>query len=75
MNDLLQTYNQLGEARQKQLLAYADELLLMQKLQGSNENLRVWKEQIRNVSTWNDADITTLEERIKNMDNWKIPQW
>ena len=75
MNDLLQTFNQLGEARQKQLLAYADKLLLKQKLQGSSDNLRVWKEQIRNVSTWNDADITTLEERIKNMDNWKIPQW
>jgi hypothetical protein len=74
MNDLLQTFNQLSEPQQKQLLAYADELLLQQKVKRNEGDLSTWKEKIANVSTWNEADIMALEEQIKNMDNWKIPQ-
>ncbi|MCE7067883.1 hypothetical protein [Dyadobacter sp. CY326] len=75
MNDLLQTYNQLSASQQKQLLAFADGLLLQQKAKRSDGDLRNWKEKIKSVSMWNETDIATLEEHIKNMDNWKIPQW
>ncbi|MCF2516270.1 hypothetical protein [Dyadobacter sp. CY351] len=75
MNDLMQTFNQLSESQQKQLLAYADGLLLQQKAKKSDGNLTIWKEKILNVSTWSEGDITALEENIKGMDNWKAPQW
>jgi hypothetical protein len=75
MNDLMQTFNQLSESQQKQLLAYADGLLLQQKAKKDDGDLTIWKEKILNVSTWSEGDITALEENIKGMDNWKAPQW
>ena len=57
MNDLMQTFNQLSESQQKQLLAYADGLLLQQKAKKDDGDLTTWKEKIMNVSTWDDADI------------------
>jgi hypothetical protein len=75
MNDLMQTFNQLSESQKKQLLAYADGLLLQQKAKKDDVNLATWKERILNVSTWSESDITALEENIKGMDNWKAPQW
>ncbi|MCE7069323.1 hypothetical protein LZG74_03365 [Dyadobacter sp. CY327] len=75
MNDLMQTFNQLSESQQKQLLAYADGLLLQQKAKKVDGDLAIWKEKILNVSTWSEGDITALEENIKGMDNWKAPQW
>ncbi|MCF2503527.1 hypothetical protein L0663_09085 [Dyadobacter sp. CY107] len=75
MNDLMQTFNQLSEYQQKQLLAYADGLLLQQKAKKGDGDLSKWKENILNVSTWSENDIATFEENIKGMDNWKAPQW
>ena len=75
MNDLIQTFNKLSEPQQKQLLAYADTLLLQQKVKKGEGNLTNWKDRIQTVSTWSEVDINKLEENIKGMDNWKIPQW
>ncbi|NIJ51390.1 hypothetical protein [Dyadobacter arcticus] len=75
MTDLLQTFNQLSETHQKQLLSYADTLLLQQKVKKSEGNMTVWKEKIKNVSTWSEADIFLLEENAKKLDHWKIPEW
>lgn len=75
MSDLLLTYNQLSETHRRQLLAFADVLLLQQKVKKSDGDLATWKENIKNVSTWSEDDIALIEENTKNLNQWKIPEW
>jgi hypothetical protein len=75
MNDLLETYNQLSETQRRQLLEYADSLLLEQKAKKFVGNLSKWKEKIKLVSTWTEEDISMMEEESKKMNQWKIPEW
>ncbi|MEO6284819.1 MAG: hypothetical protein ABIN80_18230 [Dyadobacter sp.] len=75
MDDLLQIYSQLSETQRRQLLAYADSLLLHQKARKSEGNLSVWKEKIKTVSTWSEKDILAMEQNSKGLNNWKIPEW
>lgn len=75
MNDLLQTYNQLSETQRRQLLAYADTLLLSQKAKQSDGNLLEWKKKIQSVSTWSETDIAVINENTKKLNQWKIPEW
>jgi hypothetical protein len=75
MDDLLQTYSQLSEIQRRQLLAYADSLLLHQKAKKSEGDLSLWKEKIKSVSTWSEEDILAIEANSKKLNNWKIPEW
>ncbi|MCE7061729.1 hypothetical protein [Dyadobacter sp. CY343] len=75
MEDLLETFQQLSEPQRRQLLAYADTLLIQQKARKSEGDLVKWKEKIESVSTWSESDIAVLEEGSKNINNWKIPEW
>lgn len=75
MNDLIQTYNQLSELQRRQLIAYADMLLLKQKAKQSDGDLTGWKEKIKKVSTWSDNDIKELEANAKNLNQWKVQEW
>ena len=75
MNDLLETYNQLSETQRRILLAYADNLLLQQKIKQSEGNLEKWKEKIKSITPWNEDDILVLQENIKKLNQWKIPEW
>ena len=75
MEDLLQRFDQLSEPHRRQLLAYADTLLIQQKVKRPEGNLTFWKNKIKNVSTWSEADITSLENSSKNLSNWKISEW
>jgi len=74
MNDLLETYNQLSETQRRILLAYADTLLLQQKSKQTEGSLEKWKEKIKNI-TWNEDEVLVLEENIKKLNQWKIPEW
>ena len=58
MDDLMQTFSQLGQAQQKQLLAFADSLLLQQKTQIGKGNLAKWKQKIQTVSIWTADEIS-----------------
>lgn len=71
MNDLLDTYNQLSETQRRQLLAYADNLLLQQKVKQSEGNLEKWKKKIITVSQWSEDDILVIEENAKKLNQWK----
>jgi hypothetical protein len=75
MNDLIQTYNQLSETQRRQLLAYADALLLSQKAKQKDGNLLAWKKKIQSVSTWSETDIAVISENTKKLNQWKIPEW
>jgi len=50
MNDLIQTYNQLSDVQQKQLVTFANLLLLKQKAKKPTGNLGEWKEKIAKFS-------------------------
>ncbi|GGM76066.1 hypothetical protein GCM10010967_04550 [Dyadobacter beijingensis] len=75
MNDLIQTYNQLSETQQRQLVAFANLLLLKQKAKQPTGNLTEWKDKIAKVSTWSEEDIKTLEENAKHISKWKAQDW
>lgn len=75
MNDLIQTYNQLSDTKQKQLLAFANLLLLKQKAKQPNGNLADWKTRIAEVSTWSEEDIKALEQNSKHLDEWRVQDW
>lgn len=75
MNDLIQTYNQLSEPQRRQLIAYADVLLLKQKAKQSDGDIAVWKEKIKKISIWSDEDIKELEANTKNLNQWKVQEW
>ena len=75
MNDLLETYSQLSETQRRQLLAYADILLLQQKVKQSEGSLSKWKEKIKTVSVWSAEDVSAIEDNAKKMSQWKIPEW
>ena len=75
MNDLIQTYNQLSDTKQKQLLAFANLLLLKQKAKQSSGNLADWKARIAEVSTWSEEDIRALEQNAKHLNVWNVQDW
>ncbi|KQS33113.1 hypothetical protein [Dyadobacter sp. Leaf189] len=75
MNDLLQTFDQLNEPHRRLLLAYADILLIQQKVRKHDSDLSEWKKKIKSVSTWSDDDIAVITENSKSVNNWKIPEW
>ena len=75
MNDLIQTYNQLSDTQQKQLVAFANLLLLKQKAKQPTGNLADWKEKIAAVSTWSEEDIKALEQNAKNLNEWRVQDW
>lgn len=75
MNDLIQTYNQLSDTQQKQLIAFANLLLLKQKAKQPTGNLSNWKEKINAVSTWSEDDIKALEENAKHFNQWRAQDW
>lgn len=75
MNDLMHTYQQLSETHRKQLLAYADILLIQQKTRRHDNDLSSWKNRISQVSTWSDAEIEVIYENAKSLNQWKIPEW
>jgi hypothetical protein len=75
MNDLIQTYNQLSETQQKQLLAFANLLLLKQKAKQPAGDLTGWKEKISNVSTWSEEDIKAFEENATHFNQWRVQDW
>ena len=75
MDDLLETFKQLSETERRQLLDYADTLLLHQKARKSEGDLAAWKERIKKVSTWTEEDILVVEENSKKLNGWKIPEW
>ena len=75
MNDLLETYSQLSETQRMQLLAYADILLLQQKVKQSEGDLTKWKEKIKNISLWSEQDVSVIENNAKKLNQWKIPEW
>ncbi|KAA0991128.1 hypothetical protein [Dyadobacter aurulentus] len=75
MEDLLQTFDQLSEPHRRQLLAYADTLLIQQKVRKSDGNLAAWKEKIKGVSTWSEQDIAAMEANSKDINTWKVPEW
>ncbi|ACT95623.1 hypothetical protein [Dyadobacter fermentans] len=75
MNDLIQTYNQLSDVQQKQLVAFANLLLLKQKAKKPTGNLADWKEKIANVSTWSEEDIEALEQNAKHLNAWRVQGW
>ncbi|WP_342088879.1 hypothetical protein [Dyadobacter sp. OTU695] len=75
MTDLIQTYNQLSETQQKQLLAFANLLLLKQKAKQPVGDLTGWKEKISNVSTWSEDDIKAFEENVTHFKQWRIQDW
>jgi len=75
MNDLLETYNQLSETQRRILLAYADTLLLQQKSKQTEGNIEKWKEKIKNITPWNEDEVLVLQENIKKLNQWKIPEW
>ncbi|MGV3600605.1 MAG: hypothetical protein ACO1N1_05325 [Dyadobacter fermentans] len=75
MNDLIQTYNQLSDTQQKQLLAFANLLLLKQKAKQPTGNLSSWKQKIGEVSTWSEDDIKALEDNAKHLNQWKAQDW
>ncbi|CAG5070080.1 hypothetical protein DYBT9623_02820 [Dyadobacter sp. CECT 9623] len=75
MDDLLQTFDQLNEPHRRQLLAYADTLLIQQKVRRPEGNLSVWKEKIKDISTWTEEDIASITENSKNINKWKVPEW
>lgn len=75
MHDLIQTFNQLSEPQRRQLIAYADMLLLKQKAKQSDGDLTDWKEKIKKVSVWSDDDIRELETNAKNFNQWKVQEW
>ncbi|PSL32750.1 hypothetical protein [Dyadobacter jiangsuensis] len=75
MNDLIQTYNQLSETQQKQLVAFANLLLLKQRTKQSTGNLTDWKDKITKVSTWTEEDIRALEQNSKHLNEWRVQDW
>lgn len=72
MNDLIQTYNQLSDTQQKQLIAFANSLLLRQKAKQSTGNLTYWKDRITKVSTWSEEDIKVFEQNAKHLNEWNM---
>ena len=72
MNDLIQTYNQLSDTQQKQLIAFANLLLLRQKAKQSTGNLTDWKDRITKVSTWSEEDIKVFEQNAKHLNEWNM---
>ena len=75
MNDLIQTYNQLSDVQQKQLIAFANLLLLKQKAKQPSGNLADWKDKIASVSTWSEDDIKALEQNAKHLNEWRVQDW
>ncbi|WP_439557964.1 hypothetical protein [Dyadobacter sp.] len=75
MNDLLHTFDQLSEPHRRQLLAYADTLLIQQKVRKPESDLSEWKKNIQSLSTWSEDDIALITENSKSVNNWKIPEW
>lgn len=75
MNDLIQTYHQLSDTQQKQLVAFAHLLLLKQKAKQPTGNLSEWKSRIANVSTWSEDDMKVFEQNAKHLNEWKAQDW
>lgn len=75
MNDLMQTYNQLSDTQQKQLIAFANLLLLKQKAKQPTGNLTSWKSRIANVSNWSEEDLKVFEQNAKNLNEWRVQDW
>ncbi|MGG7662552.1 hypothetical protein [Dyadobacter sp. BHUBP1] len=75
MNDLIQTYNQLSNTQQKQLVAFANLLLLRQKAKQPTGNLTDWKDRITKVSTWSEEDIKVFEQNAKHLNEWRVQDW
>ena len=75
MNDLMQTYNQLSDTQQKQLIAFANLLLLKQKAKQPTGNLTDWKSRIANVSNWSEEDLKAFEQNAKHLNEWRVQDW
>ncbi len=57
MEELLDKYQELNSAHQRELLAFVDKLLLKDKLEQSLGDLAEYKKRITKVSVWDDEHI------------------
>lgn len=74
MNEILNKYNALSPAKQKELDDYLD--ILLSKDKGKNPfDLSSWKKKAKEVSVWSEEDIKGLEESIHQFKQWQPEKW
>ncbi len=75
MEELLEKHQKLDPAHQQELLAFANKLLLEEKLSQSKGNLSEYKKRILEVSVWSEEDVKQIEGYFKKYGQWKAPEW
>lgn len=75
MDELLDKYRELSTARQQELLAFVDKLLLREKLEKSTGDLTDYKKRIIKVSVWSEEHIEQMEKDLKSFGQWEAPEW
>jgi len=74
MNDILLKYNTLSPDIQREVNDFLD--FMLSKYKGKKMfDMTSWKSKIKNVSTWTEEDIKTLEEGRQHLNQWKTEEW
>lgn len=74
MDELIMKFELLDPIKRQEILDFLDFLLNKQEKVRA-ENLKSYKEQILQVSTWSEKDIVEMEANSKKRSQWQAPEW
>ncbi|MBV6426226.1 MAG: hypothetical protein KIPDCIKN_00737 [Haliscomenobacter sp.] len=74
MDEFLIKLRLLDSIKRQEILNFLDFLLNKQKKEREG-NFKFYKEQILEVSTWNEEDVAEIKASGKKLDQWQVPEW
>ncbi len=74
MDEFLIKLGLLDSIKRQEILNFLDFLLNKQKKEREG-NFKSYKEQILEVSTWNEEDVAEINASGKKLDQWQVPEW
>jgi len=74
MDELLKKYNALSPQGQQEVNDFLD-FTLSRHPKKRMFDTKTWKEKVKDVSVWTEADIQVLEKNSKLFRQWKPEEW
>lgn len=74
MDDLIRKYNTMSPELQKEVNDFVDFIINKSK-RDKTFDMKIWKNKIKNLSTWTKEDIKEYEYGRKQFKQWKIEEW
>ncbi|MBK7406623.1 MAG: hypothetical protein IPL49_18130 [Saprospirales bacterium] len=74
MDEISVKFGLLDPIKRQEILDFLDFLLSKQKKERAG-SFKSYKEQILQVSTWSEEDISAVQTNSKKLSQWQAPEW